>query len=158
MRSLNEQSMKLMFSGVGILLLIQLIYFYNSYFGWFHLPLFVFYMMIVDIYKKEHRKYKIEILTLFLFSILSLSLIFFDKTNRIHIFLINVDVLALLVMCSILIYKTFILFKTKDLNTFINNRNSRLIEKKTRFMPVFLACTELSLVFAATKILFRILI
>lgn len=156
MKSLNEQHMKLIFSGVGILLLIQLIYFYDSYFGWFHLPLFIFYMMVIDIYKKEHRTYKVEILTLFLFSVLSMSLIFFDKTNNIHIFLINIDVLMLLILCSMLIYKTFILFKTKDLSTFINKRNSRLIEKKTRFMPVFFVCTELSLVFAATKILFRI--
>ena len=156
MISLNEQSMKLMYSGVGILLLFQLIYFYDSYFGWFHLPLFVFYMMVIDIYKNEFRKYKTEIVTLFLFLILSISLILFDKVNSTHITFINIIILSLLIMCSLLTYKTFILFKTKDLNVFINKRNTRLIEKKTKFMPVFFVCTELSLVFAATKIIFSI--
>lgn len=156
MISLNEQSIKLMYSGVGILLLIQLIYFYDSYFGWFHLPLFVIYMMVIDIYKKKFRNYKTEIITLLLFLILSVSLILHDKLNSIHIVVLNIIVLSLLVMSSLLIYKTFMLFKTKDLNVFINERNTRLIEKRTKFMPVFFVCTELSLVFAATKVLFRI--
>jgi len=154
--SLNEQIMKFVYNVVGVILLFQLIYFYDSYLGWFHLPLFVLYMMTIDLYKKEYRKILHELLTLILFVTICFFAIFIEKNTNTYMTIININILILTVMCSVLIFNSFKMFRSVNLKTFVNERNSKIIEKKTKFMPVFFVFAELALIFSATKVLFRI--
>jgi hypothetical protein len=154
--SINEQIMKIVYNAVGMFLLFQLIYFYESYLGWFHLPLFVLYMMTIDLYKKEYRNITHELLTLMFFVTICLSSIFIEKNTDIYTLVVNVNILILVFFCSVLICKSFRMFRTLNLRSFINDRNSRIVEKKTKFMPVFFVFAELALIFSATKVLFRI--
>ena len=151
--TLNERKMKFVCHGVGVILLIQNIYFYNLIFGWTVLPLFVLYAIIIDIFKTEVRSYKKELILLLLFTIFSLSLIFLDQDNRSYFILTSVELLAIIIFCFQLVLQTFFLFKKENPRLFINARNSKLLEKKTRFMPAFLICIEFALVFAATRVL-----
>ncbi len=153
MMALNERNMKFAFQGVGVILLIQNIYFYNLKFGWIVLPLFVLYAIITDIFKSEIRSYKSELISLLLFITYSLSLVFLDQSNSSYFMLTSLELLAVIIVCFFLVVRTFIHFKKENPRLFINERNSKLIEKKTRFMPVFLIGIELALVFAATRVL-----
>lgn len=153
---LKERNMKLLYHVVGTVLLFQIIYFYNPYSGWFHLPLFILNLVIIDLYQIELRKLKTEIITLILFFSLSLASIYMSKLNVNLSVIIDLNIFALLIMCSIVSLKSLSMIRKKPLETFINERNMRIIEKKTRFMPAFFIVVELCLVFSATKILFRI--
>ncbi len=153
MMTLNEKTMKFAFHTVGIILLIQNIYFYNLKFGWTVLPLFVLYAIIIDIFKTEIRSYKKELISLLIFVNFSLSLIFLNQNNSTYFTIASIELLAVIAFCFQLVLKMFFLFRNEEPGFFINTRNSRLIEKKTRFMPAFLICLEFALVFAATRVL-----
>lgn len=153
---LNAGKMKLMFNGVGILLLVQLIYFFDASIGWIHMPLFVLYLITVDIYREEFRNYKVEMLTLACFSVLALLIMVNSNESTNLALLAKLCLLTVTGLCMQLVYKTFNNFKCRDKLSFINNNNTRLIEKKTNFMPVFCILIEVVLVSIVVQIFLKI--
>ncbi len=119
---LNEWNMKLIYNAVGVFLLFQIIYFYNSYLGWIHLPLFVLNIVMIDLFKFELRKVKYELINLFLFFNLSLISIFSFKYKFNYELIIDIHIFIIFIICSSVALRLFLMFRRVPLTSFINER------------------------------------
>jgi|GEM_PF-4184095 len=154
--SITPSYSKFFFHATAVVVLVQAIYFYNSLVGWIHLPLFVLFMMVVDVYKFERRDLKLEMLTLLSFSLLAVITIFMGKIGSVGLYIANMLLLVICLQCILLIYKTFSLFRSDEEFSFINDANKKIANKKI-FMTTFLIIVQVCLVCVAALVVLRII-
>jgi len=155
--ALTPSYSKFLFHTVAVVLMVQAIYFYNAVVGWIHLPLFVLFMMVVDVYKYEYRQIKLELITLFSFSLLAIMTILLNENSYLELCLINALLLVICFQCMLIVYQTMCLLKHDNRLNFINDANVTLVNKKNNFMPIFLMVIQACLIGVVIMVVLRII-